>query len=208
MAQSQSELKENKNSRGRNKSTSNQMEMSRLELLDLDPIEVLDWEVEKLEAGLKELGITIGVSWSKSRKAHELNKALEMIKIDNQENQAPMDSNMFMIQALQQMQQQTQFMQAQAAAQQAQIQAQAEAQAEALAAIAEKVSGNSETTNNNRNNKSRAKGRHPEKLERDVDYASLLQWKKTWNLYTISDNIDSLEEKQQTAILFSSLQRN
>ena len=75
---------------------------------------------------------------------------------------------MFMIQALQQMQQQqNQFMQAQA-----------EAQAEALAAIAEKVSGNSETTNNNRNNKSRAKGRHPEKLERDVDYASLLQWEK------------------------------
>ena len=161
MAQSQSELKENKNSRGRNKSTSNQMEMSREELLDLDPIEVLDWELEKLEAGLKELGITIGVSWSKSRKAHELNKALERIKIDNQENQAPMDSNTFMIQALQQ------------------IQAQAEAQAEALAAIAEKVSGNSETTNNNNHsNNSRAKGRHPEKLERDVDYASLLQWEK------------------------------
>ena len=32
--------------------------------MDLDPIEVLDWEVERLEAGLKELGITIGVSWS------------------------------------------------------------------------------------------------------------------------------------------------
>ena len=44
-----------------------------------------------------------------------------------------MDSNMFMIQALQQMQQQTQFMQAQAAAQQAQIQAQAETQAKAFA---------------------------------------------------------------------------
>ena len=47
--------------------------------------------------------------------------------------------------------------------------AQAKAQAEALAAIAEKVSGNFETTNNNGSNKSRAKGRHPEKLERDVD---------------------------------------
>ena len=143
-----------------------------------------------MEAGLKELGITIGVSWSKSRKAHELNKALEMIKIDNQENQAPVDSNVFMIQALQQLQQQNQFMQAQAS------------QAEALAAIAEKVSGSSENTNN-RSNKSRAKGRHPEKLERDVDYASFLQWEKTWHLYTISDNLDTLEEKQQTAILFS-----
>ena len=89
-----------------------------------------------------------------------------MSKIDNQENQAPVDSNMFMIQAFQQ------------------LQAQAEAQAEALAAIAEKVSGNSENTGNNRSNKSRAKGRHPEKLERDVDYASFLQWEKTWNLYT------------------------
>ena len=58
------------------------------------------------------------------------------------------------------------------------MQAQAEVQAEALAAIAEKVSGNSENTGNNRSNKSRAKGRHPEKLERDVDYASLLQWEK------------------------------
>ena len=36
-----------------------------------------------------------------------------------------------------------------------------------------------------------------------VDYASFLQWEKTWNLYTISDNLDTLEEKQQTAILFS-----
>ena len=183
MAQSASELKD-KNSRGR-KSTSNQIEMSKLELMELDPIEVLDWEVERLEAGLNELGITIGVSWSKSRKAYELNKALEMSKIDNQENQAPVDSNMFMIQAFQQ------------------LQAQAEAQAEALAAIAEKVSGNSENTGNNRSNKSRAKGRHPEKLERDVDYASFLQWEKTWNLYTISDNLDTLEEKQQTALLFS-----
>ena len=130
------------------------MELSRAELMELDPMEVLEWEVERLEAGLNELEITIGASWTKSRKAYELNKALEMSKIDNQENQAPLDSNMFMIQAFQQ------------------LQAQALAQAEALAAIAEKVSGNSENTGNSRNNKSRAKGRHPEKLERDVDYAS------------------------------------
>ena len=106
MAQSASELKD-KNQRGR-KSTSNQMELSRAELMELDPIEVLDWEVERLEAGLNELGITIGVSWSKSRKAYELNKALEMSKINNQENQAPVDSNVFMIQAFQQLQQQNQ----------------------------------------------------------------------------------------------------
>ena len=109
--------------------------------MELDPIEVLDWEVERLEAGLNELGITIGASWSKSRKAYELNKALEMSKIDNQENQAPVDSNVFMVQAFQQLQQLNQLMQAQV-----------EAQAEALAAIAEKVSGNSENTGNNRSN--------------------------------------------------------
>ena len=28
-------------------------------------------------------------------------------------------------------------------------------------------------------NKSRAKGRHPEKIERDIDYASFLQWDKS-----------------------------
>ena len=111
------ELEGKQNSRGRNKSTSNQMEMTKQELMDLDPEDVFEWEVEKLEAGLKELGITIGISWSKSKKANELNKALEKMKIDNQENQTPMDPNMFMIQALQQMQQQTQFMQAQMQAQ-------------------------------------------------------------------------------------------
>ena len=129
MAQSASELKD-KNQRGR-KSTSNQMELTRLELMELDPMEVLEWEVERLEAGLNELEITIGASWTKSRKAYELNKALEMSKIDNQENQAPLDSNMVMIQAFQQ------------------LQAQALAQAEALAAIAEKVSNNSENNGNN-----------------------------------------------------------
>ena len=83
MAQSASELKD-KNQRGR-KSTSNQMELTRVELMELDPMEVLEWEVERLEAGLNELEITIGASWTKSRKAYELNKALEMSKIDNQE---------------------------------------------------------------------------------------------------------------------------
>ena len=200
MAQSQSDLKLRK------KSTANQMELSKQELLEIDPEEVLDWDVDKLEAGLKELDITIGVSWSKSKKACELNKALEKIKNDDQDKQMPMDPNVYMLQALQQLQQQTQYMEARMQAQaeaQAQMQAQAEAQAEAMAAIAEKVSGNAETTNNSGGNKSRAKGRHPEKLERDVDYATLLQWEKSWKLFTISDNLDTLTDKQQTAILFS-----
>ena len=82
-------------------------------------------------------------------------------------------------------------------------QAQSEATAEAVAAVAEHVSESSKITNNNGRNKNRAKYRRPKKLEWDVDYASLLQWEKTWKLYTISDNLDSLEDKQQMAILFS-----
>ena len=94
---------------------------------------------------------------------------------------------------------------------QAQIKADREEQSQAMheqsqvmQAIAERVGGAPE--NNNADNdatKSRAKGRHPEKLEREVDYATFLQWEKSWNLYAISDNLETLSDKQQTAILFS-----
>lgn len=46
-----------------------------------------------------------------------------------------------------------------------------------LEAVAERVSGS-----DNGNNKSRAKGRHPEKLDRDVDYTTMLQWENYCNL--------------------------
>ena len=55
MAQSQSELEGKQNSRGRNKSTSNQMEMTKQELLAMDPEEVFELEVEKLEARQKRI---------------------------------------------------------------------------------------------------------------------------------------------------------
>ena len=96
MAQSQSDLKTQENSRSRKKSTANQMELSKQELLEMDPEEVLEWEVDRLEAGLKELGITIGVSWTKSKKAHELIKALERIENDATETKIPTDPNLFM----------------------------------------------------------------------------------------------------------------
>ena len=60
------------------------------------------------------------------------------MKSGNQENQTPIDPNMFMIQALQQIQQQNQAMQYQ--------------RQESLAAIADKVSGNGGATNNNGSN--------------------------------------------------------
>ena len=41
------------------------------------------------------------------------------------------------------------------------------------------------------------------KLERDVHYASFLQWEKSWNLYVISDNLETLTDQQKTAVFFS-----
>ena len=38
------------------------------QLKSTDPDEVLEWEVSKLESGLKVLSITIGKSWSKGKK--------------------------------------------------------------------------------------------------------------------------------------------
>ena len=79
-----------------------------------------------------------------------------------------------------------------------------EAQSQAMEAIAEKISANPGAGNNvGGGNKSHAKGRHPDKLERDVDYASFLQWEKSWKLYVISDRLDTLPDKEKTAIFFS-----
>ena len=36
-----------------------------------------------------------------------------------------------------------------------------------------------------------------------MDYASFLQWEKSWNLYEISDNLETLPDEQKTAIFFS-----
>ena len=76
-----------------------------------------------------------------------------------------------------------------AAQMQAQNQAM-QAQNQAMQAIAEKVGGipNGNHVGSGRGgNQSRAKGRHPETLDRDVDYATFLQWEKSWNLYVVSD---------------------
>lgn len=59
-----------------------------------------------------------------------------------------------------------------------QMHSQPVAQGEIIASVAAKISGSTENGDNKGTNKSRAKGRYPEKLERDVDYATLMQWKK------------------------------
>ena len=75
MAQSQKELKE-LNISERQRKKSNQMALTKQEMMELDPEEVFEWEVEKLDEGLKELDVTIGKGWTKSKKANELNKVL------------------------------------------------------------------------------------------------------------------------------------
>ena len=145
----------------------------------MGPEEVFEWDVESLDAGLKELNITVGATWTKSRKAFELNKAIVADKakgieesiVPNFATQAQTsDPSMFMMQALQMIQQQMkEDREAQA---QALIQAEesVEAQAQALQALAEKVGGTEDGNNRGPGaSKSRAKGRHPEKLDRDVD---------------------------------------
>ena len=87
--------------------------------------------------------------------------------------------------------------------QMAQDREKSEAQPQVLEAITERISATPEVNIAGGGNKSRAKGRHPEKIERDIDYASFLQWEKAWKLYVVSDNLDSLSDKQKTAIFFS-----
>ena len=52
------------------------MHVTKQNLVGMDPEEMFELEVDNLDAGLEELGITIGTKWSKSKKANEPKKAL------------------------------------------------------------------------------------------------------------------------------------
>ena len=56
---------------------SNKMATNKDAMMDMDPKDVFGWDVENLDAGLKELNVTIGTDWVKSRKAYELCRALK-----------------------------------------------------------------------------------------------------------------------------------
>ena len=180
MAQSQKELETLQNSNQRKKSTS-KMATTKEDLVEKDPVEVFEWEVEALDAGLKEPSV-VGKSWSESRKAFELNMAIKQGKTKEAEDSnihdltgqlQTSDPNLLMIKALQSMQ--TQLNRAEERAREDR-----EAQHQAMQPIAEKVGGTQVGSGSatGGGNKSRAKGRHPEKLERDVDYAAILRWEK------------------------------
>ena len=87
--------------KSRRKSSIPRMPVTNQDLVDMDPEEIFEWEVDNLDAGLDELGITVGTKWSKSKKAYELNKAILEVKPKNFEQSKPMDSNIMMMQLMQ-----------------------------------------------------------------------------------------------------------
>ena len=59
------------------------MPVTKQDLVDMDPEEIFECEVDNLDAGLKELGITDCTKWSKSKKAYYLNEAILEVKPKN-----------------------------------------------------------------------------------------------------------------------------
>ena len=84
----------------RSKSTLDKMAATKEELMQMDTEEIFDWDVDTLDAALKELNVTVGIGWSKSKKAHELNKEIGNMKVkDEEKSKVNSDPNMFMMQA-------------------------------------------------------------------------------------------------------------
>ena len=86
----------------RKRSTSSAMAVSKEELMELSPDDVFEFEVEKLDATLKELNISGYSGWKKSKKAHELIKFIESMKNVNEDEKLLVSSdpnaNMFQFQ--------------------------------------------------------------------------------------------------------------
>ena len=62
----------------------------------------------------------------------------------------------------------------------------------------EKVEGNP-STKSSKKAKKKKDNSQPEKINREVDYSSFIQWEKSWNLYTISENLEVMTDRQKTA---------
>ena len=77
----------------RKRSTSSAMAVSKEELMELSPDDVFEFEVEKLDATLKELNISGYSGWKKSKKAHELIKLIESMKNVNGDEKALLSSD-------------------------------------------------------------------------------------------------------------------
>ena len=62
------------------KKSTSKMSITTEEMENMDPDEVFEWNVETLDAALKELKVKGGSSWSKSKKAHEVTTAISDLK--------------------------------------------------------------------------------------------------------------------------------
>ena len=73
--------------------------------MEMETEEIFKWDVEKLDAALKELNVSGATSWNKSKKGHELIKAVEKMKTKEvEESKVSADPNTLMMQAVQMMQ--------------------------------------------------------------------------------------------------------
>ena len=73
------------------------MAVTREKMLGMDPDEIFDWDAENLDAGLEELGITIGKNWSKSKKAFELNMAIKQMNPTKHAEMLPQPQDLSLI---------------------------------------------------------------------------------------------------------------
>ena len=64
--------------------------------MQMDTEEIFGWDVETLDAALKELNVTARSEWSKSKKAYELKKEIDNMKVKDEEK-SKAGSNTFMV---------------------------------------------------------------------------------------------------------------
>ena len=146
------------------------------DLLSIDPEEIFDWDDSRLDEALLRLNIECGSSWSKSKKTYEvMNTIKERNDSTKEAFDIPSDKEALMLHVL-------------------------NSQQQALAKMMERVESNTNSAaKSNKKPKKKKDNSQPEKINRDIDYSSFIQWEKSWNLYTISENIEGMTDRQKTA---------
>ena len=67
--------------------------------MEMEIDEIFDWNVEKLDAALKELNVVFGTDWTKTKKARELDKAIEKMRTkDVEDSKVSSDPSMLILQ--------------------------------------------------------------------------------------------------------------
>ena len=146
------------------------------DLLSIDPEEIFDWDDSRLDEALLRLNIECGSSWSKSKKTYEvMNTIKERNDSTKEASDIPSDKEALMLHVL-------------------------NSQQQALAKMMERVESNTNSAaKSNKKPEKKKDNSQPEKINRDIDYSSFIQWEKSWNLYTISENIEGMTDRQKTA---------